>query len=121
MREVTVKELLAAFEGKLVNIEAYEHYGISIDMDKASIEYHEDTNEITFTAGNYNHDGISSVHINVDDCIESIEINEEDDEPVFVISFTGYMSDITITRFKSLEELEEENKQKRRKNFNVVQ
>ena len=121
MKEVSVKELVSAFEGQLVNIEAHEHYGISIDMDKASIDYHDDNNEITFTAGNYNHDGIGTISIDVDDCIENIEIDEEKDEPVFIISFTGCMSDITITRFQTLEELEEGHKRRKRKNFDFVQ
>lgn len=116
MREVTVQELVKAFEGQLVQVETPEHYGISIDMDKASIDYHEDNDEITFTAGNYNHGGIGSISINVEDSISSIEIDDEEDEPVFVISFNGYMSDIVVTRFKTLEELEDERKQKRRKN-----
>lgn len=102
MKEVTVKELAVAFEGQLVNIEAHEHYGVSIDMDKARIEYDEECNELTFTAGNYNHDGIGTVSIDVENCIESIEIDEEKDDPVFIISFTGYMSDITITRFQTI-------------------
>lgn len=115
MREVTAKELAVAFEDKLVKIESPEHYGISIEMDKASIEYDEDTDELTFTAGNYNHDGIGSISIDVVDSIDIIEIDDEEDEPVFVISFTGYMSDIRITRFKSIEELEEERKQRKSK------
>lgn len=113
MREVTVKELVKAFEGKLVTIESPEHYGISIDMDKASIEYDEDTNELTFTAGNYNHGGIGSISIDVEDSIDIIEIDDDEDEPVFVISFTGYMSDVTIRRWKSLEELHEEHRQRK--------
>lgn len=120
MREVTIKELVKAFEGKLVSIESPEHYGISIDMDKASIDYHEDTDELTFTAGNYNHGGIGSISIDVEDSIDIIEIDDVEDEPVFVITFTGYMSDIRITRFKSIEELEEERRQRKSKNFDVV-
>ena len=119
MREVTVKELVDAFKDKLVTIESPEHYGISIDMDKASIEYDEDTNELTFTAGNYNHDGIGSISIDVADSIDIIQIDDEEDEPVFIISFTGYMSDIRITRFKSIEELEE-GKERKKKNFDIV-
>lgn len=115
MREVTVKELVEAFENKLVSIESPEHYGISIEMDKARIEYDEDTDELTFTTGNYNHDGIGSISIDVEDSIDIIEIDDEEDEPVFVISFTGYMSDVTIRRWKSLEELEEERKQRKSK------
>lgn len=118
MREVTARELFEAFDGKLVNIEAPEHYGISIDMDKARIEYDEDDNELSFTAGNYNHGGISTISINVEDSIDSIEIDDEDDEPVFTITLSGYMSNIVITRFKTIEELEAD--RKRRKNFNVV-
>ena len=113
MREVTIKELVKAFEGKLVSIESPEHYGISIEMDKVSIEYDEDTDELTLTAGNYNHDGIGSISIDVEDSIDIIEIDDEEDEPVFVITFTGYMSDVTIRRWKSLEELEEEHRRRK--------
>ena len=116
MREITAKELFKAFEGQLVKVEAPEHYAISIDMDKASIDYHEDDNELSFTAGNYNHGGIGTVSVDVDECIESIQLDDKEDEPVYTITFTGYMPDIMITRFKSIEELEEERKQKRRIN-----
>ena len=116
MREITAKELFKAFEGQLVKIEAPEHYGISIDMDKASIDYHEDDNELSFTAGNYNHGGIGTVSIDVDECIESIQVDDDEDEPVYTITFTGYMPDIMITRFKSIEELEADHKQKMLKN-----
>ncbi|MGN8630697.1 hypothetical protein ACTNEW_03705 [Blautia sp. HCP3S3_G3] len=116
MREVTVQELVKVFDGQLVKIEAPEHYGISIDMDKASIDYHEDDNELSFTAGNYNHDGIGTVSVDVDECIESIQLDDNEDEPVYTITFTGYMSDIMITRFKSIEELEADHKQTMLKN-----
>lgn len=111
-REITAKELFKTFEDQLVTIESPEHYGISIDMDKAGIDYHEDSNELTFTAGNYNHGGISTVSIDVDECIESIQVDDDDNEPVFTITFTGYMPDIMITRFKTIEELEADHKQK---------
>ena len=52
----------------------------------------------------------------LENCIESIETDDDEDEPFFVISFIGYMSNITVIRFKSLEELEEERKQKMLKN-----
>ena len=116
MREITAKELFEAFEGQLVKIEAPEHYAISIDMDKARIDYDEDANELDFTAGNYNHGGIGTVSIDVDECIESIQVDDDEDEPVYTITFTGYMPDIMITRFKSIEELETDHKQKMLKN-----
>lgn len=120
MRKVTAKELMEAFEGQLVNIEAPEHYGISIDMDKASIDYHEDNDEITFTVGNYNHGGIGSISINVEDSIESIQVDDEEEEPAFTITFAGYMPDIVVTRFKTIEELEADRKKRQRKNIDVV-
>lgn len=113
MKEVTAKELAVAFEDKLVKIDSPEHYGISLDMEKACIDYNEDLNELTFTAGNYNHDGIGSVLINIADSVDIIEVDDEEDEPVFVITFIGYMSDVTITRWKSLEELHEEHRQRK--------
>ena len=120
MREITAKELVKAFEGQLVNIEAPEHYGISIDMDKATIDYHVDNNELTFTAGNYNHGGISTVSIDVEDSIASIEIDDDEEEPAFTITFAGYMPNIVITRFKTIEELEADRKKRQRKNFEVL-
>ena len=122
MKEVTVKELVTAFEGQLVKVETPEHYGLIIDMDKARIEYDEECNELSFTAGNYNHDGIASIAVNVEDDIASIEMDDEESDPVFVISFNENMlSDIVITRFKTIEELENERKRRKRKNFDVVQ
>lgn len=112
MREVTAKEFYEAFEDKLVKVEAPEHYGISIDMDKAKIEYYEDSHEISFTAGNYDTDGIGTVTLNLDDAIDCIEVDDKENEPVYYISFVGYMADIVVTLYKSYEEIKAEQKKK---------
>lgn len=113
MREITVKELVAAFEGELVNIMSVDNYGITIDMSKTRIEYSEEDNELSFTVGNFNYDGVGSVTFKVDESIDSIK--EEDG--VYTISFCGsdHMADVTVTKFKTIEELEKELADKRSK------
>ena len=41
-REVTVKELVAAFDGKYVNVSPLDHYGIAIEIHKGTIEFEDD-------------------------------------------------------------------------------
>lgn len=102
-REITAKELSMIFEGKTVNVIPTDYYGISIEFSKARIEYDKANGELSFTAGNFNHDGIASISIEEDN-IKSIR--KENGE--YVISFMQYMADITVSEFKSLAELEKE-------------
>lgn len=107
MKEVTVRELVETFGDCLVNVESPEHFAISIDMCKARIDsYDEDSDEIAFTAGNYNVDGIASIIINVKDSVDCIEMDDDDEnDPAFYIRLNGYMPDIVITKFKTIEEI----------------
>ena len=41
-REVSMKELVQAFKGKYVNVSSTDHYGISIEMTRGTIEYEDD-------------------------------------------------------------------------------
>ena len=106
MREVTVKEFVAAFEGVLAEVEPSGYEGISFEMSKARIEYDEDNHELYFATGNYNHDGIGTVTIDTEDYIDSIEHDDELGE--YYISFSHTLSDVTVSRFKSLDELKKE-------------
>lgn len=102
-REITAKELSKIFEGKTVNVIPTDYYGISIEFSKARIEYDEANCELSFTAGNFNHDGIASISIEEDNIKSIVEENGE-----YVISFMQHMADITVSEFKSLAELEKE-------------
>lgn len=97
MREVTVKEFVEALKGEVLEINADDSYGVTVQMSKARISYDEDMNEMTFTAGNYNSaDGIGSVSYN-GEIIASIVLDEGTGE--YTMSFTEYMPDITIKKF----------------------
>lgn len=102
-KEITAKELSKIFEGKTVNIVPMDYYGISIEFSKARIEYDEANGELSFTAGNFNHDGIASISIEENNIKSIVEENGE-----YVISFIQYMANITVSEFKSLAELEKE-------------
>ena len=107
MREITVKELVKVFEEKLIEVRQENEYesSITFEMSKARMEYDEEMDELCFTAGNYNTDGIGSVHIS--DIAGSVESIVEDDGE-YILSFTNNISDIVISAFKTLEELEED-------------
>lgn len=97
MRKVTVKEFVEALKCEILEINADDIYGVTVQMSKARIEYDELMNELTFTAGNYNSaDGIGSVSYN-GEIITSIVLDEDTGE--YTISFTEYMPDIIIKKF----------------------
>ena len=54
MKEITIKELVQALQGKIIRVESADIYGINFSFSKARIEYDEDMNELSFVAGNYN-------------------------------------------------------------------
>lgn len=112
MKEVTVKELATAFEGVLTEVNPSDYYGFTFEMSKARIEYDEANGELSFTAGNYNLDGIGTVVIK-EEHINSVEHDEETGE--YVLSFTENVPDVVVSRFKTKEELEQEHAAKKQK------
>lgn len=98
MKKITVNEMVTALEGVLVNLESVDGYGVSVNMTKARVTYDGDFDEITFTSGNHNYDGIASISYNVADCIEVITLDE--DNGTYTIEFSQYMSDILISTTK---------------------
>lgn len=113
MREATVQELVRAFEGTLVEVSPTDCYGISFELSKARVDYEEESDELSFTVGNYNNDGIGTVSIKVEDSVESIECDETTGD--FVIVFASNIPDVTVSKFRTLEELENEHEQKQAK------
>lgn len=94
MKEVTIKELVNALQGKTVKVESADIYGINLSFSKARIEYDEDMNILTFVAGNYNTpDGIGGVGIRIDDVVDAIRL---EDDGSYTIEFNQYMADINI-------------------------
>ena len=98
MRKVTVKEFVETLKGEILEINEDDSYGVTVQMSKARIDYDALKDSLTFTAGNYNSaDGIGSVTYD-SDIVESIVLDEDTGE--YTISFTEYMPDITIKKFK---------------------
>lgn len=109
-REVSLKELVAAFEGKYVNVSSVDHYGISIEVTRGTIEYEDDLKPELWLV---NRDKENNVTGSV--CIdgESIEAIEESNG-TYTISCSIGIADIDISEYKTLEQLQEEHEEKQK-------
>lgn len=107
-REVSMRELAQAFEGKFVNISSSDHYGIAIEMTRGTIEYEDDLKpELWLVSRDSENNVTGSVTID-EDVIEAIE----ESNGTYTISFTVGMADIDISEYKSLEQLQKEHDEK---------
>lgn len=98
-REVTVKELVSAFEGKYVNISSLDRYGISIQAMKGSLEMDdevEDSNDLWLVARDEKDRVLMSICID-EDSIESIDDCEDG---TYTINFALDMTSIDISECK---------------------
>lgn len=101
-KEITMKELSQAFQSKYVNVSSMDHYGISIEMHKGTIEYEDNLMpELYFVSRDDENRVTGSVCVS-EDAIESIE---EYDNGTYTIRFSIGMADIDISEYKPLEEL----------------
>lgn len=108
-REVTIKELAQAFEGRYVNVSSVDCYGITIEMTRGTIEYEDDLKpELWLVSRDGGNNVTGSVTLD-EDVIEAIE---ENGGGTYTISFSVGMADIDVSEYKSLEELEAEQKKK---------
>ena len=98
-KEVTVKELIAAFEGKSVSIFSLDRYGISIEMAKGTLELDdeaEDSNDLWLVTRDEKNKVLMSICID-EDSIESIEDCEDG---TYTVNFTLDMTSIDISECK---------------------
>lgn len=109
-REVSLKELVAAFEGKYVNVSSSDHYGLAIEVTRGTIEYESDLKPELYLV---NRDKENNVTGSV--CIdeESIEAIEESNG-TYTISFSIGIADIDISEYKTLEQLQAEHEEKQK-------
>jgi len=109
-REVSLKEFVAAFEGKYVNVSFSDHYGLAIEVTRGTIEYESDLKPELYLV---NRDKENNVTGSV--CIdgESIESIEEVNG-TYTVSFNLDMADIDISEYKSLEQLQAEREEKQK-------
>lgn len=102
-REVTLHELVAAFEGKFVNIIPDDRYGISITMTRAAIEYEENGSELWFVNRDSENRVTSSICID-EDSIEGIETYDGS----YTLKFSLCMTSVSVSEYKTHEELQRE-------------
>lgn len=114
-REVSMKELAQAFEGKYVNVSSSDHYGISIEITRGTIEYEDDLKpELWLVSRDSENNVTGSVTID-EDVIEAIE----ESNGTYTISFTVGMADVDISEYISLEQLQKERDEKQKAWFGV--
>lgn len=101
-REVSLKELAQVFEGRYVNVSPVDHYGVSIEMVRGTVEYENNLKpELWLVSRDSKNNVTGSVTID-EDVIESIE----EFNGTYTISFSIGMADIDISEYKSFEQLQ---------------
>lgn len=96
MKEVTVKEFVAALNGETVDVNPLDYFGITIEMAKAKVHYNEERKELSFKAGKDDSNGIATITFEVEKSIEYVVLNEETD--TYIVSFEQYMSELAISK-----------------------
>ena len=109
-REVSIKELAQAFEGKYINVSSTDHYGIAIEMTRGTIEYEDDLRPELWLVSRDSENNVTGSVTFDEDTIEAIE----ESNGTYTISFTVGMADIDISEYKSLEQLQKEHDENRK-------
>ena len=109
-REVSMKELAQAFEGKYINVSSVDHYGIVIEMTRGTVEYEDDLKPELWLVSRDSENNVTGSVTFDEDVIESIE----ESNGTYTIIFSTAMADIDISEYKSLEELQKEHDEKQK-------
>lgn len=100
-RVVTVKELVAAFDGKYVNVSPLDHYGIAIEIHKGTIEFEDDLKPELYLVSRDDEDRVTASICIDEDSIESIE----EYGGTYTLNFAFCMTSIEISEYKTVEEI----------------
>lgn len=107
-REVSMKELAQAFDGKYVNVSSADTYGIAIEMTRGTIEYENNLKPELWLVSRDSQNNVTGSIIFDEDVIEGIE----ESNGTYTISFSVGMADIDVSEYKSLEQLQKEHDEK---------
>ena len=107
-REISMKELAQAFDGKFVNVSSADTYGIAIEMTRGTIEYEDNLKPELWLVSRDGQNNVTGSVTFEEDVIEAIE----ESNGTYTISFSVGMADIDISEYKSLEELQKEHDEK---------
>lgn len=97
VREVSMKEMAQAFDGKYVNVSSVDHYGIAIEMTKGTIEYKDDLKPELWLVSRDSENNVTGSVTFDEDVIESIE----ESNGTYTIIFSTAMADIDISEYKT--------------------
>lgn len=109
-REVSMKELAQAFEGKFINVSSTDHYGIAIEMTRGTIEYEDDLKPELWLVSRDSENNVTGSVMFDEDTIETIE----ESNGTYTITFSIVMADIDISEYKSLEQLQTEHDERQK-------
>ena len=109
-REVSMKEVAQAFEGKYVNVSSADTYGIAIEMYRGTVEYEDDLKPELWLVSRDGENNVTGSVTFDEDVIEAIE----ESNGTYTISFNIGMADIDISAYKSLEQLQKEHDEKQK-------
>ncbi len=107
-REVSMKELAQAFDGKYVNVSSADTYGIAIEMTRGTIEYENNLKPELWLVSRDSQNNVTGSITFDEDVIEGIE----ESNGTYTISFSVGMADIDVSEYKSLEQLQKEHDEK---------
>lgn len=97
MKTVTVKAFVEAVTGNFVSVESTDHYGISLDIPCAKVEYEPEFDELVFVAvDNETGKSTSRTTYSVGECVMEIFYNEKYQE--YVIEFVGKMPNLIVKK-----------------------
>ena len=103
-KAVSMKELAQVFKGKCVSISPVDHYGVSIEMTRGTIEYEDDLKpELWLVTRDCENNVAGSVCID-GEVVESIE----ECNGTYTINFVLNMTSVDVAEYKTLEELQKE-------------
>lgn len=110
VKTVSMKELVAAFEGKYVNVSSVDHYVIAIEITRGTIEYEDDLKPELWLVSRDNENNVMGSVTLDEDVVEAIE----ESSGTYTIIFTVAMADVDISEYKSLEQLQKERDEKQK-------
>lgn len=111
VKTVTMEDIAQAFKGKYVSISPADHYGVSIEMTRGTIEYENDLKpELWLVARDCENNVAGSVCID-GEIIESIEKFENG---TYTINFMLNMTSVDVAEYKTLEELQKEREERQK-------
>lgn len=110
VKTVSMKELVAAFEGKYVNVSSVDHYVIAIEITRGTIEYEDDLKPELWLVSRDSQNNVTGSITLDEDVIEAIE----ETNGIYTISFMIDMADIDVSEYKSLEQLQKEHDEKQK-------